>query len=64
MRKHRCTAIGCKGTQGKDEVFCKKHWFELPKLFRDEIWAAHRASNRIGSLTAISNAVKWLEENE
>lgn len=45
------------------EVFCKTHWFMLPKTFRNEIWAAHHSRNREASLTAIKESWKWLDHH-
>lgn len=64
MSRHRCTALGCQKTRSADQVFCKPHWFKLPRLVRDEIWAAYRTGDRIASLTIIRDAVTWLQEND
>lgn len=56
----RCLADGCSRQRKPSEIFCKQHWFALPKPMRDEIWEAHRTNNREASLTLIREAVKYL----
>lgn len=38
----KCSARGCKRDRGKDQIFCRAHWFGLPKSVRDEIWRLYR----------------------
>ena len=59
----KCGAIGCKISVDGIKAYCKSHWFQLPKLMRDEIWAAYRTKDRDASLRAIKTATKWLQEN-
>jgi hypothetical protein len=42
-----------------DKVFCRPHWFGLPKPLRDAIWDAYRRRDRSASLHNIMEAVRW-----
>lgn len=61
---HICPKPEC-GAEVMDEMFaCKKHWFELPRPIRDEIWRAYRRHG-VGSeqLTAAHLAADdWWDE--
>ncbi len=38
----RCCAEGCSVEIGRGKLFCKGHYFALPKTLRDDLWSAWR----------------------
>lgn len=46
---------------------CKSHWFRLPKVIRDRIWATYRPGQEISKtpskayLIVAGGAQKWIE---
>lgn len=42
MSDHHCHAMGCNVSTRPEMFMCKRHWFMLPKLNRDQIWATYR----------------------
>lgn len=38
---HTCHAEGCERVVPRRMFMCKTHWFALPKLMRDRIWATY-----------------------
>lgn len=40
-RKHHCHWPGCDKQVPPAMWGCKAHWFTLPKLLRDKVWAAY-----------------------
>lgn len=40
---HRCPARGCPAQIPQTMLFCRRHWFVVPKDMRDEIWRLYRA---------------------
>lgn len=41
-RNHHCHWTGCTAQVPPAKWGCTKHWYMLPKRFRDRIWAAFR----------------------
>lgn len=39
---HLCHAIDCETPVPPKMSHCRRHWFGLPKPFRDAIWATYR----------------------
>lgn len=39
---HTCHATGCNVAVPPEMWGCRKHWFMVPKLVRDRIWATYR----------------------
>jgi hypothetical protein len=39
-----CAASGCCMIVGKGQMFCKDHYFALPKALRNDLWTAWRAA--------------------
>lgn len=39
---HRCHWPGCQRRVPPKMWGCRPHWFALPKVIRDEIWATYR----------------------
>ena len=39
-----CAAEGCTVIVGRGKMFCKDHYFALPKGLRDDLWTAWRAA--------------------
>lgn len=44
---HTCHWPGCKAEVPPAMWGCKSHWFRLPKMLRDRIWATYRAGQEI-----------------
>ena len=40
----RCCAEGCETLLEKGQLFCRDHYFSLPKPLRDRLWSAWRAA--------------------
>lgn len=40
---HHCHATNGNVSVPPEMFMCKRHWFMLPKLMRDEIWRTYRA---------------------
>lgn len=39
-----CAAQGCDVPVGRGKIYCKGHYFSLPKPLRDRLWATWRAA--------------------
>jgi hypothetical protein len=39
---HHCHATGCTAEVPREMLFCRRHWYSLPKALRDDVWAAYR----------------------
>lgn len=39
---HHCHATNCKVSVPPVMFMCKRHWFSLPKVLRNKIWATYR----------------------
>lgn len=39
---HTCPARGCDARLPDKILFCRPHWYALPKPLRDAIWATYR----------------------
>lgn len=39
-----CAASGCDMVIGKGQMFCKDHYYALPKPLRDDLWRTWRAA--------------------
>lgn len=68
-RPHICHWPGC-GKQVPPAMWgCKPHWFKLPKILRDKIWAAYRpGQEETGGVSeayfAAANEVQaWIKAN-
>ena len=57
-----CSALRCRKPIGRDKIYCKEHWFKLPKPARDGIWASHRSKDRSTHLINIARATLYLNE--
>ncbi|MGH8572085.1 MAG: hypothetical protein ACREX8_05860, partial [Gammaproteobacteria bacterium] len=44
---HTCHWPGCGKPVPPAMWGCREHWFRLPKLLRDEIWATYRPGQEI-----------------
>lgn len=40
---HHCHATGCTARVPPEMFMCRRHWFMLPKLMRDDVWRTYRA---------------------
>lgn len=68
-RDHTCHWPGC-GTQVPPAMWgCKPHWFRLPKLLRDRIWATYVPGQEIDMtpspeyLAAALAVQNWIREH-
>jgi len=66
MTKARCPVCGCATLTDRSKVFCRSHWFSLPKPLRDAIWATYRAKpfNRSDHLGNIMSAMRYMRDKE
>lgn len=46
-RKHECHWPGCQEQVPPAKWGCRRHWFMLPRKFRDEIWDTYRIGQEI-----------------
>ena len=66
---HHCHWPGCEKKVPPAMWGCKEHWFKLPKILRDKIWAAYEPGQEsIGSpskeyLIVATEVQKWIAEN-
>lgn len=57
MSGHRCPGPDCTEVVPQKLAMCKRHWFQVPKRLRDELWRAYRALGpRRGISAATSDA--------
>lgn len=68
-RDHHCHWPGCE-TQVPPAMWgCRPHWFALPKVLRDKIWAAYRPGQEISmtpsrEYVAVANEVQdWIRDH-
>ena len=54
----RCFAKGCDVRVPSRMFGCRRHWFNLPRPFRDEVWAAYAAKDRDRTLELLRDAHK------
>lgn len=40
--RHRCHAKGCLVPVARHMLMCRRHWYMVPKLIRDRVWATYR----------------------
>lgn len=38
----QCPVDDCDQVPAADQLMCRRHWFMVPKLLRDEVWSAWR----------------------
>lgn len=62
---HKCRAADCKIEVPLEMFMCRKHWFSLPKRFRDRIWKAYREGQSSSEYCkATSEAVLFIAVKE
>ena len=44
---HVCHAENCKVQVPPKLLMCRRHWFMVPKLLRDRVWATYRPGQEI-----------------
>jgi hypothetical protein len=49
MRPHTCHARGCPVAVPPKMLMCRRHWFMVPKLLRDRVWATYRTGQEEGN---------------
>lgn len=42
--KKTCPIEGCETEHSRDLLMCARHWWDVPKPLRDEVWRAIRAT--------------------
>lgn len=42
MSERICPADGCDAVTAAGKFMCRRHWFGLPRLLRDEVWRTYR----------------------
>ena len=47
MTKHTCHAIGCSVEVPPRMLFCRRHWYAVPKHLRDRIWQTYRPGQEV-----------------
>jgi hypothetical protein len=68
--KHTCHWTGCKKEVPPAMWGCSQHWFALPKLLRDKIWAHYRPGQELsktpsaGYILAAKEVQAWIAANE
>ena len=38
---HRCPGTGCQQRVPHHQLACKRHWYKVPKVYRDAVWRAY-----------------------
>ena len=57
---HTCPRPECDRVINNDDMFaCRPDWYALPKIIRDEIWAAFLGGDEAGHLAAMAEAIEW-----
>jgi hypothetical protein len=41
-RRSPCPLADCAGQRAPEELVCPRHWFQIPKALRDEVWRTYR----------------------
>ena len=65
-----CHWTGCTEQVPPKMWGCSKHWFSLPKLLRDKIWAHYRPGQEvtktpsIGYINAAKEVQAWIAANK
>ena len=39
---HHCHATGCPVTVPPEMLMCRRHWFMVPRTYRERVWATYR----------------------
>jgi hypothetical protein len=69
FRNHHCHWPGCPKQCPPAMWGCKEHWFKLPKVLRDKVWAAYVPGQEITMtpsreyLEVTDEVEKWIREN-
>lgn len=42
MADHECPAPGCDRLVDSQQLACRPHWYQIPKVLRDAVWRAYR----------------------
>lgn len=68
-RPHHCHWPGCREQVPPAMWGCKEHWFKLPLVLRNKIWAAYRSGQEIDMnpsreyLKVAEEVQQWIEDN-
>ena len=60
----QCPIRGCLGEKQDNQVFCRDHWFQVPKPIRDAIWEAYCRKDRNASLKNIAEAMRFIRDSK
>ena len=70
ISRHTCHATGCQEFVPREMWGCRKHWFMLPKIMRNQIWRYYQSGQeQTGEpsklyLLAARDAVIWVAKAE
>ncbi len=70
MSTHHCHATGCTAAVPPKMFMCRRHWFRLPKPYRDAIWDAYVPGQEVRKdptpeyLAAAQTAIQFIERAE
>jgi hypothetical protein len=68
-RKHHCHWTGCDAQVPPAMWGCKAHWYKLPKILRDRIWAAYVPGQEVDMspseeyLQVADDVQRWISEH-
>lgn len=66
MSQRTCRIEGCEEQHGRNLFCCRRHWYQLPKHYRDAIWGAYRTKGvlSVAYMQAAENAEAFLEDRD
>ena len=59
---HECPIDGCDKKVHRTKLFCRSHWYMVPKPLRDAIWAGYRAGMDKSYWEAVREARRLVNE--
>lgn len=59
---HRCPG-GCGEQVAPAKLACRRDWFRLPKVYRDEIRSTYRRGTDDAHRVAVMQALAWYDEH-
>jgi hypothetical protein len=68
--EHTCHAAGCSTPVPPKMFMCRRHWFMLPKVMRDAVWATYVPGQEVRKdpsreyIDASTEAIRWLADYE
>lgn len=56
--RNRCPIPGCERWRNAGQVMCQRHWFQVPRELRQNVWDwLRRAKGSIGHVQAVRAAI-------